>query len=55
MLSMTVLFRCSSKTAMLSRFLKVAIAKSSFMNEVYYSGFLPEFSVSMIKELISLV
>ena len=53
--SMSVLFRPSSKTAMLRRFLKVAIATSNFMNKVYNDGFLPEFSVSIIKEIIALV
>ena len=52
---MSVLFRHSSKTAMLSTFLKVAIGTSSFMNEVYNGGFFPEFSVSMSKEIIALV
>ena len=51
---MSVLFRRSSKTAMLSRFLKVAIATSNVMNEVYNGGFVPEFSVSMLKETIAL-
>ena len=50
-----VLFRCSFKTAIFSRFLKVAIATSNFMNEVYNGGFAPEFSVSMLKETIALV
>ena len=52
---MSVLFRRSSKTAMLSRFLKVAIATLNFMNEVYNGGFSPEFSVSLLKEIIALV
>ena len=52
---MSVLFRRSSKNAMLSRFLNVAIATSNFMNEVYNGGFSPEFSVSMLKEIITLV
>ena len=52
---MSVLFRHSSKTAMLSRFLKVAIATSSFMKEVYNGGFSQEFSVSVSKEFIALV
>ena len=38
-----------------SRFLKVAIATSNFMNEVYNGGFSPEFSVSLLKENIALV
>ena len=52
---MFVLFRRSSKTAILSRFLKVAIATSGFINEVNNGGFSPEFSVSMLKEIIALV
>ena len=42
-------------TAIFSRFSKVAIATSDFMNEVYNGGFSPEFSVSMLKETIALV
>ena len=54
--SMSVLFRRSSKTAMLSRLVKVAIKTSNFMNEVYNGGgFSPEFRVSMLKEIITLV
>ena len=52
---MPVLFRHSSKTAMFSRFLKVAIATSNFMKEVYNGEFLPEISVSMLKQIIALV
>ena len=52
---MSVFLRQSSKTAMFSKFLKVAKAMSNFMNEVYGGGFLPEFSVSMLKEIIALV
>ena len=52
---MSVLFRRSFKTATFSRFLKVAIATSNFMNEVYNGGFAPEFSVSMLKGTIALV
>ena len=47
---MFVLFRRSFKTAILSRFLKVAIATSNFMKEVYNGGFALEFSVSMLKK-----
>ena len=36
---------------MFSRFLKVAIATSNFMNEVYNGGFLPEFNISMLKKI----
>ena len=39
---------------MFSRFLKVAIAMSKFKNEVYNGKFSPEFSVSMLKEIIGL-
>ena len=53
--SMSVLFRRSFKTAIFSRFWKVAIATSNFLNEVYNDGFAPEFSVSMLKETIALV
>ena len=53
--SMTILFRRSFKTAIFSRFLKVAIAKSSFINKVYNSRFAPDCSVSMLKETIALV
>ena len=55
---MSVLFRCSFKTAVIaifSRFLKVAIATLYFMNEVYNGGFAPEFKVSMLKDTILLV
>ena len=48
--STSVLFRHFSKTAMFSRFLKVAIAMSKFMNKVYNGGFSPEFTVSMLKD-----
>ena len=53
--SMSVLFRRSFKTAIFSRFLKVAIAMSNLMNEFYNGGFAPVFSVSMLKETIALV
>ena len=53
--SMSVLFRRSFKTAIFSRFLKVAIVTSNLMNDVYNGGFLPEFSISMLKETIVLV
>ena len=53
--SMFVLFRHSSKTAILSRFVKVFIAMSNFMNEVYNGGFLPDLSASLLKEIIALV
>ena len=49
------LFRRSFKTVLFSRFLKVATATSSFTNEIYNGGFAPEFSISMLKEIITLV
>ena len=52
---MSILFRHFSKTERFSRFLKVAVATSNFMKEVYNGRFLPEFSVSIIKEIIALV
>ena len=52
---MSVTFRHSLITAIFSRFLKVAIATSDIMNEVYNGGFAPEFSVSMLKETIALI
>ena len=33
----------------------MAIATSNFMNEFYNGGFLPEFSISLFKEIIALV
>ena len=45
----------SFKTAILSRFSKVAIATSNFMNEINNGGFAPELSVSMLKKTIALV
>ena len=53
--SMSVLFRRLFRTAIFSRFSKVAIATSNFMNEFYNGGFVPEFSVSMLKEIVALV
>ena len=52
---MSVLFRHSLKTAIFSRYLKVVIATSNFMNEIYNGGFAPDFSVSILKETIALV
>ena len=52
---MSVLFRRSFKTAIFSRFLKLAIARSNFTNEFYNGGFGPEFSVSVLKETFALV
>ena len=53
--SMSVLFRSLLRTVIFSRFSKVSIATSNFMNEFYNGGFSPEFSVSMLKEIIALV
>ena len=52
---MSVSFRHSFKTAIFSRFLKMAVVTPSFMKEVYIGGFKLEFSVSMSKEIMSLV
>ena len=52
---MSVLFVGSSKTAMLRRFVKVAIATSNFMIDVYNGEFSPEFTVLMLREIIALV
>ena len=49
------LFRRLFRTAIFSRFSKVAIATTNFINEFYNGGFSPEFSVSMLKEIIALV
>ena len=54
-LSMSVSFRCFFITAISSRFLKVAVATSNFMKEVYIGRFTLEFSVSMLKEIMELV
>ena len=55
MFSMSVLFRGSFRTVVFSRFLKVAIVTSNFINKLYNGKFAPEFSVSMLKETIALV
>ena len=52
---MSIFFIRFSKNAMFRRFLKVAIATSNFINEVYNGRFTPEFSVSIIREIIALV
>ena len=52
---MYVLFRRSFKTAIFRRFLKVAIATSNSMSKVYDDEFAPDFSVSMLKETITLL
>ena len=53
--SMFVFSGHSFKTAIFSRFSKVAIATWYFINEDYNSRSLPEFSVSMLKKFITLV
>ena len=52
---MSVLFRRSFKTAIFSRFLKVAIATSNFMNEVYNGGFFIVFVVVIIIIIIIII
>ena len=52
---MSFIFRRLFRTAIFSRFSKVVIATSNFMNEFYNGRFGPELSVSMIKETIALV
>ena len=48
--SLFVLFRRLFRTAIISRFSKVAIATSNFMKQFYNGGFAPEFSVSVLKK-----
>ena len=50
---MPFLFKRSSRNAIFSRLLMVAIATSNFMNELYNSEFWHEFSVLMLKETIA--
>ena len=52
---MSVLFRGSFKSAIFSRFLKVALTTSNCMNEVYNGGIAPEPSVWILKETVALV
>ena len=52
---MSVLFRRLFRDAIFSRFSVEAIATSNFMSKFYNGGFLPEFSVSLLKEIIALV
>ena len=52
---MSILFRRSFKTSIFSRLLKVTMATSNIMTEVYIGGIVPEYSVSMLKETIALV
>ena len=52
---MPVLFRRFYRTAIISRFSKVVIVTSNFMNEFVNGGFSSELSVSMLKEIIALV
>ena len=51
---MSVVSRRSLKTAIFSRFLKVAIAALNFMNEVFNSGFVPESSISELNKISTL-
>ena len=46
---MFFLFRRTFKTAILTRFLKVAIARLNFVNEVHKGGLAPEISVKMLE------
>ena len=52
---MFVLFKPLFRTAIFSKFPKLAIATSNFMNKFYNGGFPSEFSVSMLKEFLTLV
>ena len=52
---MTVIFRRLFRTAVFSRFSKMAIATSNFMNKFYKGGFTPAFTVSLLKEFLTLV
>ena len=52
---MSVLFRRLFRNVIFSRFSKVAIAASNVMNEFFNGGFWPEFTVSVLKEIIALV
>ena len=51
----SVFSRGSFKTVMLSRFLKVTIAKSNFMSKAYSGRLMPEVRLSMLKEFSVLV
>ena len=46
---MSVIFRRLFRTAIFSKFSKVAIPTSNFMNEFYNGGFSPEFEKEMEK------
>ena len=52
---MSVSVRRLFGTAIFSRFSKLAIATSDFMNKFYNGGFASEFTVSMSKEFLTLV
>ena len=52
---MFVLFKRFFNTAIFSMLLKLDIETLNFMNEVYNGGVSPEFSISMLKEIITLV
>ena len=47
---MSVLFIGSFSAVMFSRFLKVVIATSNLLNEVYNDEFEPNFNVSILKK-----
>ena len=49
--SVSVLFSHLFRTAIFSRFSKVAIATSNFMNEFYNGGFSPDLTVLILKEI----
>ena len=53
--SMAVLSRRLFRTAIFSKFAKEAKATSNFMSEFYNGRFLPEFCVSILKEIIALL
>ena len=54
-LFMSILIRRCFKTSIFSRFLKVAMATSNIITEVYIGGIVSGYSVSMLKETIALV
>ena len=53
--SMSVFIRCCFKTVIFSTFLQVAVATSNFMNKLYHARFVTGLSVSMLKQIITLV
>ena len=52
---MYILFKCSSKTAVLSRLFKASTTMSNFMNKEFNGDFSSEFSVLMLKEVIAII